>query len=238
MNTEIQSFPGRNQDKVWEYFQTDGALIFEYAVPRLAYLFRCARRIANGRRVRVLNIRTGNGWLESRCQKEGWDTVGLDPNETAMEALQRNGINGAVAGIEAMPFADGTFDIVFSSEVLEHLHDGLLGRGLSEVTRILRPGGVFLGTVPYREPLELKTIVCMNCNHVQHAYGHHQSFSVSRLRTMFEAAGVQPLYFRTRGFPGFQRRDTVGKLKSVVWVMAGRLGAQAADAKIVFAARR
>ncbi|NJL95718.1 MAG: class I SAM-dependent methyltransferase [Anaerolineae bacterium] len=46
----------------------------------------------------------------------------------------------------ALPFPDGTFDGVILSEILEHVEDDL--RGLQEVFRVLKPGGVVAITVP------------------------------------------------------------------------------------------
>jgi len=83
----------------------------------------------------------------------------------------------------------------------------------------------------------MRTVVCPNCRHVHHAYGHHQSFTAQRLRSLFTEAGLCSVDFRTRAFPGFRRCNLVGKLKSAVWVVVGAFAAQAADSKIVFAAR-
>jgi len=228
----------RDQDKVWDYYQTDGVSIFDYAIPRLGYLFKQAQRVAAGRKISVLNIGVGNGWLEKCCHEAGWDSWGLDPNPAAIDALLNSGIQGVTAGIESMPLDDSRYDIVFSSEVFEHLLDDLLVAGLKEVARVLKPGGMLLGTVPYQEPLEMRRVVCPQCNHVHHAYGHHQSFSQARLERLFSEAGLSPVFFRTRAFPGFKRRNITGKLKSAIWVVFGRMGAQAADAKIVFAVRK
>lgn len=228
----------RDQDKVWNYFQTDGVSIFDYAVPRLAYLFHEAKRFAAGRKITTLNIGAGNGWLEKRCFDAGWESWSVDPNAAAIVALQSYGVKGAVAGIEAMPLETAKYDIVFCSEVLEHLLDDLLSAGLHEINRVLKPGGILLGSVPYQEPLEMRRVICPSCMHIHHAYGHHQSFNSKRLESLFAAAGFELVYFRTRAFPGFKRRNTVGKLKSAIWVALGRLGSYAADAKIVFAVRR
>jgi len=50
----------------------------------------------------------------------------------------------------ALPFVDGSFDVVLSYAVLEHLHNPFVA--LAEVHRVLRPGGHFLGTVSQGEP--------------------------------------------------------------------------------------
>jgi hypothetical protein len=111
---------GRDQHKVCDYLQTEGAAIFEFAVPRLNYLFRRATYGARSRRLCVLNIGIGTGWLQGRCNDAGWTTFAVDPSLAAAREL---------AGVEALPFQDGAFDVVFSSEVFEHLPDDLLEQG-------------------------------------------------------------------------------------------------------------
>lgn len=54
--------------------------------------------------------------------------------------------------MEAMPFDDGTFDMVIANHVLEHVSDDL--KAVSEVARILRPGGLAVLQTPYSETLE------------------------------------------------------------------------------------
>jgi SAM-dependent methyltransferase len=48
------------------------------------------------------------------------------------------------------PFADAAFDAVVCSEVLEHLED--YHAALAEIARVLKPGGVFVATVPRAWP--------------------------------------------------------------------------------------
>ena len=48
------------------------------------------------------------------------------------------------------PYADATFDAVICSEVLEHLED--YHAALAEIARVLKPGGVFVATVPRAWP--------------------------------------------------------------------------------------
>lgn len=48
--------------------------------------------------------------------------------------------------MQALPHADGAFDLVVHSDTLEHVPDPV--RGLAECLRVLRPGGLCVFTVP------------------------------------------------------------------------------------------
>jgi ubiquinone/menaquinone biosynthesis C-methylase UbiE len=51
--------------------------------------------------------------------------------------------------LERLTYSDGTFDLVVSEDVFEHVDD--FERGFSEVFRVLKPGGTFVLTVPMNE---------------------------------------------------------------------------------------
>lgn len=54
-----------------------------------------------------------------------------------------------VADIEALPYPDGTFDAAFATEVMEHLATPL--KALTEIHRVLKPGGWLLVSLPNRD---------------------------------------------------------------------------------------
>jgi SAM-dependent methyltransferase len=69
-------------------------------------------------------------------QKFGtYHTADLNPREVDFQA-----------DLRCLPFADGSYDFVFASHVLEHIDDDR--RALSEIARILRPEGVAMLPVP------------------------------------------------------------------------------------------
>jgi ubiquinone/menaquinone biosynthesis C-methylase UbiE len=93
----------------------------------------------------VLDAGCGTG-LNLRHLPPG--SVGLDMNPRNLVLIRaRLPEQLAVEGdLEAMPFADASFGTVLCTEVIEHLPDP--GRALAEIRRVLRPGGMLIGSVP------------------------------------------------------------------------------------------
>lgn len=74
--------------------------------------------------------------------------------DIAMENLliaKGKGIEVAFSKIEDMPYKDNSFDMVASTDVLEHVL--AFDKCCSEIYRVLKPGGIFILRVPYKEDL-------------------------------------------------------------------------------------
>ena len=95
----------------------------------------------------VLDLGSGDGHFASVAFKQQLD-VGLDPWQAPIrEAKQRDAYHLLVLGEGAkIPFANGSFETVTSTSVLEHVAD--LSPVLQEVARVLKPGGQFVFCVP------------------------------------------------------------------------------------------
>jgi SAM-dependent methyltransferase len=91
---------------------------------------------------RVLDVGTGEGQIARLAAPR--TTVGVDPTWSQLEEASRRGGGPAYARAAAadLPFAAGAFDAAVACLVLEHLAD--LEQAVSEVGRVLRPGGRFL----------------------------------------------------------------------------------------------
>ncbi|MGC9357825.1 MAG: class I SAM-dependent methyltransferase [Anaerolineae bacterium] len=97
---------------------------------------------------RVLDVGCGIGMYPSAFRRYTPDVIGVEIElERAREARVRT---RAViqARSESLPFADDTFDVVHSNEVLEHVEDDR--RSVTEMVRVLRPGGHAAIFVPNR----------------------------------------------------------------------------------------
>lgn len=96
---------------------------------------------------------------------------------------------GAVQGDALhLPFADGTFDRVIASEVLEHIPDD--EAAMRELARVLRPGGTMAVTVPRCGPEVVNWVLSDEYHDVPG--GHVRIYRRSTLRARLAAAGLVP----------------------------------------------
>jgi SAM-dependent methyltransferase len=116
---------------------------FVFGGPERLPLFR---EWVGGPGLRVLDLGCRDGALTS-AYLAGNRVVGVDVDRGALVRAAERGIETVWADLdEDLPFDDASFDAVVVAEVLEHLR--LPEHVLSEVERVLVPGGVLVGSVP------------------------------------------------------------------------------------------
>src|SRR5262249_23515001 len=127
------------------------------------------------------------------------NTISVDPDAGVISRLRDAGIDARTGSIGALPLASASVEAVVASEVIEHLSPELMQAGFDQIRRVLKPGGIFLGTVPFNEDLAAATVYCPTCRQSFHRWGHRQSFSVESLKTQlsthFSVLTVRPVYF-------------------------------------------
>jgi len=70
----------------------------------------------------------------------------LDASPPAVARLNAGGGLARAGEITALPYGDGAFDLVLACDVIEHVENDRLA--FAELTRVLKPGGVFVFSVP------------------------------------------------------------------------------------------
>jgi SAM-dependent methyltransferase len=204
----------------------------------LRFLSRHARKAMPPGAHAVLNIGIGNGWLERQCAGFGWTVYALDPDAMAARALSAKGITAVTGTIDRLPFADGRFDAVFCSEVLEHLSDEQLTQAMHEITRVLKDDGLLIGTVPHREDLRENQVICPHCGELFHRWGHQQAFDKAAVRQALESAGLAIRRLSVRAFRDYAKATAVDVAKFLIrWPLA-RAGSTLIYANIFFVARK
>jgi ubiquinone/menaquinone biosynthesis C-methylase UbiE len=103
---------------------------------------------------RLLDLGSGMGGLAVALARQGADIVGMDYNPAycriARLRARRYGVRLPllVGAGEHLPFPDQGFDVVINLDVLEHVADP--ERVVSEIARVLKPGGACLTSAPNR----------------------------------------------------------------------------------------
>ena len=95
----------------------------------------------------LLDVGVGPGTLTADLATRVGRTVGIDAAPAAVEAAralaQERGLTSLsvqIGDVGALPFADGTFDVVHAHQVLQHLADPVAA--LREMRRVCQPGGL------------------------------------------------------------------------------------------------
>ena len=90
---------------------------------------------------RLLEIGGGNGFLARRLADMGFKVVSVDP-----QPRQPSYFPVQIGDCTHLEFEDGSFDVIFSSNVLEHVED--IPTALAQMKRLLKPGGFMVHTMP------------------------------------------------------------------------------------------
>jgi SAM-dependent methyltransferase len=101
---------------------------------------------------KFLDVGSGAGYAMRKAQSElQCDCYGIDPDPGAhgvgrYTESSKEGLKIEKGFSENLPYADNSFDVVYSSHVLEHVNDEQ--KSLQEMKRVLKPGGVLIIGMP------------------------------------------------------------------------------------------
>lgn len=225
-----------SQEKIWDYYQNEERDRFVHSVGRLKAI---ARHIAPGQR--ALNVGVGAGVFEAIAIARGIDVCAVDPNGRTIEELRhRLGLHANKAKVgfcQNIPFDDETFDAVVMSEVIEHLTADIAAEALGEVARVLKKGGILIGTVPARENLNAQMVVCPDCGHRFHRWGHVRSFGVQEVHALLSQY-LTVEQAAEKYFPSWETMNWRGRTESLFLILLRSMGLKLSNENIFFIARK
>ena len=153
---------------------------------------------------RVLDGGCGTGEFTQRLGRElGLELTALDLSPRMVGLTRDRGLDTCLGDLQALPFADTSFDCVVANRVLYHLPD--LDRGLTDIARVLRPGGRLVAITYSRE-------------HLQELWTLLREESPSASATFTSENGSATLQ---RHFVSIERRDVSGRAhfpdRAAIW---------------------
>jgi 2-polyprenyl-3-methyl-5-hydroxy-6-metoxy-1,4-benzoquinol methylase len=114
----------------------------------------------------ILDIGCGSGMYAMTFSKMGAKSVsGIDLSERlvdlGMAFMKKHNVsaNLIVADCTNLPFADGSFDLIFSGDVFEHITPEQKSLCIKEAYRVLKPGGTFTIKTPNLKYLKLTLLL-------------------------------------------------------------------------------
>lgn len=138
---------------------------------------------------RLLEVGCGQGHLTKRLANRGIEVTGIDANKEAPVVAGTDRVVHMMA--EDLQFDDGAFDTIVSVHAIEHIPP--LERALSEMSRVLKPGGVALYIYP-AEPImgmfAVPTSVILYGTPFKARQVHCHKLWPGKLRRMVEPLGM------------------------------------------------
>lgn len=180
---------------------------------------------------RVLDLGCAGGFMAEALAERGAHVTGIDPAAKAIAAAQAHAQSNGLdvrydVGVgESLPYADDAFDAVVCVDVLEHVSD--LAQVLSEVARVLRPGGMFLFDTINRNPISRLAVITVAENLLgllpKGTHDPEMFIKPQELREALEQAGFTVGKFTGLGPRGVTRHGdfTFGRLPGTLIIFMG-----------------
>lgn len=195
-------FDSRDPACGYPVYRSDRAAVRDKAERLLPALERHAQR------GRLLDLGCAYGFIMEVARERGWEVAGIEPAQAvAVAAAESLGVPVAT-DLWGAGLAAGSFDAVLVWDVIEHLPDPRLA--LSELARVLRPGGVLSVVTPDLGSLAAR-ILGRRWEEMRKMPEHIYFFNRMSLTALLRATGFEPLEWGTVG-KRMSLEETLGRL--------------------------
>lgn len=143
---------------------------------------------------RIADLGCGWGNISLTLQRAGFDLYGVDYSVKSVEICKQSARELGLdpdryicGDVSALPFGDGSFDVIYTAGVVEHLFPDIHDRFVREAHRILAPGGVLVIGTP--NPGHVLELMKRNNIILKEDESHVDYKTMPRLRSSLEAGG-------------------------------------------------
>ena len=154
--------------------------------------------IPNEKKLKILDIGSGTGLNASILKKRGHDLTCIDFSKEAIKKIKLKGFKAHLMNIEdGKRFKEKTFDVLFCSEVIEHLED--TDFFFKEAHRVLKKGGSLYLSTPNSSfwVFRIYSLFGKTLSEVQHD-GHLRFFSKKSLLSFVKKSKFKLDFFFSR----------------------------------------
>lgn len=148
----------------------------------------------------VLDIGSGPGYVNRNLPPD----LSVLAMDISKEILRGNLRQTCVGDIMDIPLADGSVDMVMACDMLEHLPDDVLAKGMAELERVSRKY-LYL-QVPFQEDPVMAMAYCPACRNVWHVNHHKRFFDQQRLTDLVSGAW-RPVCVNYTGDVSLRRKE-------------------------------
>lgn len=142
-----------------------------------------------------IDVGCGNGHLLKTVAEDGWNVFGTEFTHEAVEICRSKGIKMQEGPLDVNNYEKGSFDVVTSIEVMEHIQN--LHEEVEKFSQLLRKGGILYITTPNFNSLS-KLIMKENWSIVEYPE-HLCYFTPSTMNRLLSAHGFKKVKISTTG---------------------------------------
>ena len=227
----------RPQTEIFNSFNwwDKSCFLYQMTGDRCDYMQSCIDRVFGPNALaeqEILEVGSGGGLICEQLAQRKAIMVGIDPSQGALKVARQHSQEAGLGHniyymqgyAESLPFADGSFSAIVCFDTLEHVQN--LQATISEIARVLAPGGIFVFDTINRTFLARALLIWYGEHFrsgglVPGIHNYHHFIKPVELEALLTMSGLQVRELRgflPRGFTSGHFKMGPGRFKTVLYV--------------------